>query len=142
MKTLSSSLDSKILARSENLQALTYLLTQNLPLECSGHFQVANIRHGTLVLVTESPVWTTRLRQLSAEILRLLRHHSHPMQHVEIKTRLQAMPVLEPRDINHSAVQRHLSQSASQLLETVSSSVEDEALKNALLKLSRRGKKQ
>ena len=136
MKTLGSILDPGLLARSKNLDALSHLLMQLLPLECSGHFQVASIRQRSLILVCESPAWATRLRQLSPEIIRLLNQHEYPFQHVEIKTRLQSMPDLQPKDINHAAVKRHLSESASKLLASTSASIADPSLRDALLKLS------
>jgi len=54
------------------LSKYSVLLRKILPPECLNHVEVANIRNQNLILITDSPVWTTRLRQLSPQILQFL----------------------------------------------------------------------
>ncbi len=141
MKSLGSILDPGLLAHSQQLHELTGLLTRILPLECNGHFHVASLRVRTLVLISDSPVWATRLRLASTEIVRLLNQHGHSIAHVEIRTRIQRITETTPALPATSAISRHLSDSAGQCLASASAAITDTKLRHALLKLSQRAKK-
>ena len=138
MKQLNTALDPTILAKARKLEHLTTLLRNELPPECDGHYQVAAIHDRTLVVVTDSPVWTTRLRQLGPLILQILENKTpQNLQHVRIISRHG------PTISNHEppTVKHELSQQSSQLIAQTASYIKDKPLQKALLKISRHGKK-
>jgi len=134
MKQFKNQLDTAILTKTRQLAYLTALMRKELPPETHEHYHVASIREKTLYIVTDSPVWTTRLRQLAPQILQITQIRSQ-CQHVHISSRLQpAANVPKP-----ATVMRQLSEKSSQLIRQTSSYIEDENLKKALLKMSRHG---
>ena len=138
MKQLNNALNPSILAQSRKLERLTMLLRNELPPECDGHYHAAAIHDNTLVIVTDSPVWTTRLRQLGPKILQLLKNKiPQSLQHVRIISRQG------PAVSNHKppVVKRELSQQSSQHIAQTASYIKDESLKKALLQISRHGQK-
>ncbi len=140
MKPLSRLLDPALLARSRRYDRLSLHLRQSLPAECDGHYAIAGIHQQELVIVVDSPVWATRLRQLAPQILALASEQQTALHHIQIKTRL---PNAEPLRITPPvrSVKRQLSPRASQQLSSAAAGIADPSLKNALLKLARRHKK-
>ena len=138
MKQLNNALDPGILAHARKLERLTMLLRKELPPECDGHYHAAAIHDSTLVIVTDSPVWTTRLRQLGPQILQLLKNKTpQNLQHVRIISRHgPAVSHHEPPVIQHE-----LSPQSSQLIAQTASYIKDKPLKEALLKMSRHAQK-
>lgn len=138
MKPLNNALDPVILAQTRKLEHLTMLLRNELPPECDGHYHVAAIHDGTLVIVTDSPVWTTRLRQLGPLILQTLKNKvPYSLQHVRIISRHgPVVSIYEPPVVKHE-----LSQQSSQHIAQTAAYIKDKPLKEALLKISRHGQK-
>lgn len=139
MKHIDHQLNHALVSKARHLEQLTALLDAQLPHETSGHYHVAAIDKSTLTIVTDSPVWASRLRQLGPDIIRMISEQSgKQVQHVKIISRHGSIRApLEPRP----AVDREMSETASQQLAQSASHIEDEALSEALLKLSRRGKR-
>ena len=138
MKQLNNTLSPAILAQAKKLERLTMLLRNGLPPECDGHYQAATIHDGTFVIVTDSPVWTTRLRQLGPQILQLLENKTpEKIQHIRVITRHG------PTVSNHkpAVIKRELSQQASRHIAQTAEYINDKSLKDALIKISKRGKK-
>ncbi len=138
MKQLNNVLDPAILAHSRKLDQLTMLLRNALPPECDGHYHAAAIHDNTLVIVTDSPVWTTRLRQLGPQILQLLKNKTpRKLQHVRIISRQG------PAVSNHQppVIKRELSQQSCQYIAQTANYIKDKALKDALLKIAQHGQK-
>jgi hypothetical protein len=138
MKPLNNALDPVILAQTRKLEHLTMLLRNKLPPECDGHYHVAAIHNSTLVIVTDSPVWTTRLRQLGPLILQTLKKKvPYSLQHVRIISRHgPAVSIYETPVVKHE-----LSQQSSQHIAQTAAYIKDKPLKEALLKISRHGQK-
>ena len=103
MKPINEQINPNFVNQAKKLARYTQLLRNILPVECHNHVQVANIRNHSLMLMTDSPVWTTRLRQLSPQILQFIRENSQNVDnkagtmpaneiihHVQISTRYQA----------------------------------------------------
>ncbi len=72
MKRINEQINPVFLQQTQKLAQFTKIIRAVLPAECLNHVKVANIRNQTLMLVTDSPVWTTRLRQLSPQILQFV----------------------------------------------------------------------
>ena len=112
-----------------------------LPPEFDGHVKVANVRNNSLILVTDSPVWTTRLRQLSSHILQALKDNSSNLpktqiiHHIQIQTRYQASGSPPPqRPVKQKP---ELSRNTAERLRQSADSIDDPQLKQALARLAK-----
>ena len=134
MDTFSHQLDPIIKKTVLRLTKYTQLLKNALPPDCENHFNVAKVHNKTIIIVADSPVWTSRLRQLGQLILEVMKKQTHEdLHHIKIITRHG--PVAD--DHNQKFITRQLSSSASDLIEQTASYCDDEQLSNALLKLSK-----
>jgi len=141
MRPINIHLDSKLTAQTRKLEHLTLILKNNLPPECDGHYHVASIRNDTVIIVTDSPVWTTRLRQLGPLILQALANSAadsvrQRLLHVRVISRHG--PSLNQRQ--PAVVKRTISQQSCRQIAQTASYISDKKLKNALLKISRHSK--
>ena len=97
---------------------------------------MANVDRNTLILQTESSAWASRLRYLAPAILEKLASRlgwTHVTQ-----TKVLVRPPLPP-DRCPSVQPAHMSPDSASLLREVAENTEDPALREALLRLSRRG---
>jgi len=146
MKHLNEQIDSKYVIQAKKLAQYTQLLHNILPIECRNHVQVGNIRNQNLMLITDSPVWTTRLRQLSPQILQYIRENTpntgntQTIHHVQIRTRYQAVDDREQRTASFKHPKPVISEKTAKLLSQSADSINHQALKTALLKIARHGK--
>ena len=134
MDTFSQQLDPKIKQTALQLTKYTRLLKNALPPECENHIHVAKVLNKTIVIVADSPVWTSRLRQLGQLVLETMKKHAdEDLHHIKIITRHG--PIVDEHDPKF--IKRHLSTTAGNLIEQTASYCDDEQLSDALLKLSR-----
>jgi hypothetical protein len=113
------------------------MLRSELPPESDGHYHVANIQNRTVVIMTDSPVWTTRLRQLGPRILTILHNSGRKnLLHIRVFSRPAQSPVAKPPDPVKTKP-RQISRQSSRLLNQAASSIGDDGLREALLKLAR-----
>ena len=136
MDTFSQQISSKIRQTAVQLSKYTAILKNALPPECGPYFNVATIQNKTITIVADSPVWTTRLRQLGPLILEAMKANTpQDLHHVKIITRHGTTTV-----DNHTQkpVKRHLSSESGKVIEQTASYLDDEQLSNALRKLSKR----
>ena len=134
MDSFSHQLDPKIKQTALKLSKYTRLLKKALPPECENHFNVANILNKTIVIVADSPVWATRLRQLGQSVLEAMNNQTQEdLHHVKIITRQG--PVADNH--NPKSIKRQLSSMAGDIIKQTATYCDDEELSNALLKLSR-----
>lgn len=113
------------------------MLRGELPPETDGHYHVANIQGRTLVIMTDSPVWTTRLRQLGPRILTILQNSGRKnLLHIRVFSRPARSPVARPPE-SVKTKPKHISLQSSRLLNQAASTIGDEGLREALLKLAR-----
>ena len=134
MDTFSHQLDPKIKQTALKLSKYTQLLKKALPPECENHFNVAKILNKTIVIVADSPVWTTRLRQLGQSVLETMNNQTQEdLHHIKIITRHG--PVADNHNPKH--IKRQLSTMAGDIIKQTASYCDDEELSNALVKLSR-----
>lgn len=137
MRPIQTRLDEQLISQAKRLDALTQCLKQSLPLECEGHYHVTRLQQGTLHLITDSPVWTTKMRQLGPRILEVLTQAGiKNLQHVNITSRVNYQPPARPAPVK---VRRELSREAGEQIARSADYIEDEALSNALKKLASRG---
>jgi len=113
------------------------MLRSELPPEIDGHYHVANIQDRTVVIMTDSPVWTTRLRQLGPRILAILQNGGRKnLLHIRVFSRPAQSPVAKPPG-SVKTKPRQISRQSSRLLNQAASSIGDDGLREALLKLAR-----
>jgi len=148
MKSINEQISPKIVIQAKKLAKYTQLLHQILPVECRNHVEVANIRNQNLMLITDSPVWTTRLRQLSPQILQHIQENStdtdtgggnnQVIHHVQIRTRYNSAgdSELHASKTEKKPVPR-ISEKTAELLSQSANSIDSEKLKAALLKVSK-----
>ena len=137
MDSFDSRLDGTLKKRARELGRLTALLRGELPPESDGHYHVANIRGNTLIIMTDSPVWTTRIRQLGPKILAVLQNSGGTkMQHVRVFSRPGKSVTIQPPPPETKP--KHLSARSGQLISQTASFIDDDGLRDALLKLARR----
>jgi len=156
MKPFNEQIDPKFMIQAKKLAQYTQLLQQVLPIECRNHVEVANIRNQNLMLITDSPVWTTRLRQLNPQILQFIRENSpntgtgdNKMQiihHIQISTRYNAVKTnhvgSHQQQVSSEKKNRqpHISEKSAALLSQSANSIDHQALKTALLRVASHAK--
>lgn len=137
MDSFNSRLDDSLKKRALELQQLTNLLRGELPPETDGHYHVANIQDRTLVIMTDSPVWTTRIRQLGPRVLTALHNSGRKkLLHIRVFCRPAQSAPVEPVKPAITPP-RQISRQSRQLLKQTASFIQDEGLRNALQKLAR-----
>jgi hypothetical protein len=150
MKSINEQINPKFVIQAKKLAFFTRLLHQILPVECHDHVAVANIRDQNLMLITDSPVWTTRLRQLSPQILQFIRsnttgddtNRADIIHHVQISTRYHASDSEKQQALNKK--NRHklqISTKTASMLSQSADSFDYQPLKSALLKIASHAKK-
>jgi len=143
MKLINEQINAKFLIQTQKLSRYSQLLHNFLPIEYRNHVAVANIRDQNLILITDSPVWTTRLRQLSPNILQFIAENSpnadntQTIHHVQISTRYQVSSV-QPQQSSSRKQRPHpqISDKTAELLMQSASSISDQRLKSALEKIA------
>jgi hypothetical protein len=145
MKPINEQINPKFVIQAKKLAQITRLLRPVLPVECHNHVQVANIRDQNLMLITDSPVWTTRLRQLSPQILQFL--HDNPLDtgeteqqiihHVQISTRYSPTSDKQQTLNKNKRQKLCISEKTATVLSQSANSIQHPQLKSALLKIAR-----
>lgn len=144
MKPINEKINADFVNHAKKLSQYKHLLSGILPIECRNHVEVANIRNQNLMLITDSPVWTTRLRQLSPQILNFIRKNSLDtdiIHHIQISTRYHTS---SDHQVQSSTGKNHplplISNKTAKLLTQSASSINHLPLKNALLKIASHSK--
>jgi len=137
MQNISNKLSQRFKKKALELSRLNHAVKISLPLDCHEHMEIADIRNNQLVILTDSPVWQTRLRLYSQTILEALHQHAGiKLNRVVLKLspKKRVIPEKPP-------VYRTISDKNSILIEQTANCVNDPDLQAALLKLSRKTKK-
>ena len=146
MKPINEQINPKFVQMAGKLTQYTRILQKVLPIECLNHVQVASIRQQSLMLITDSPVWTTRLRQLSPQILQFLHDNQasfispdneEVIHHIQISTRYKKNDTDEQRaSAKKDRIKPKISEKTSNLLAQSANSIENQQLKDALLRIA------
>ena len=147
MKPINEQINPNILIQAKKLTQFMQLLQNILPIECRNHVQVANIRNQNLMLITDSPVWTTRLRQLSPQILQYIQENASSnkkteiIHHIQISTRYHSTTGSAQTGIPEENLNKpEISEKTAKLLSQSANSINHQQLKKALLKIASHGK--
>ncbi|MDH5611638.1 MAG: DUF721 domain-containing protein [Gammaproteobacteria bacterium] len=137
MKPFNRLLNPVLISKSHQLEQLTSILNGELSPETAGHYHIADIDNSTLVVITDSPVWTTRLRQLGPMIIDIIFNRTgEKFQHIRIVSRQGSIKA--PCQISNT-INRVLSKKSGQQVAQAAEYIKDNELKEALLKFSKRG---
>ena len=136
MENLSEKLQQRILRKALELQKMEQAIKDSLPLDCHAHLNIGGIRENELILLTDSPVWQTRLRMFSQTILEaLLQHTGITLTRVKIKltpSKRLIEPALPPK--------RTLSKDRAKIINQTATCISDPELRQAMLRLSKKAK--
>jgi len=124
----------RLLKQSRSVQRLEQRLQGFLPAPLRDHCLLASIDGDNATLQASSPVWSSRLRYLTPDILRFLRGPCGQEQLRSLRIRV-AIPA-HARLVSHPPRQR-ISALAARYLRSAAQSSEDAGIRTALLKLSR-----
>ena len=134
MNNLSQKVSLRISKKALELQRLNIAVKASLPKDCREHMDVAAMRDKQLVIITDSPVWQTRLRMYSQSMLEALHQYTGiKLNRVYIKSTPKKR-VIEPP----LPVYRVLSTENSKLIKQTARCISDTRLQTALLNLSKK----
>ena len=146
MKQINEQINPLFLQQTQKLAQFTKILRAVLPVECLNHVKVANIRNQTLMLVTDSPVWTTRLRQLSPQVLKFIqenratlnstREKTDVIHHLRISTHYQTGTRKVGSQQKKRRKKLQVSRKTAELLSQSADSLDDNQLKKSLSRLA------
>lgn len=117
---------------AERLRQQEKALMQVLPQALQGHCRLARVSRDAVVLVTDSSAWGSQLRFLGPTLCEALKE-SLGYRPQRLRVRVASPPPAQPE-----ATPRRLSEQAGNHLEAAARSQTDPALKEALLRLSKR----
>jgi hypothetical protein len=118
-------------------QALLERIRPLLPAPLEDHCVWAILRDSDLTLLVDSPAWANRLRYLVPQLKQQLLRHGLQVRNIRIKVTILRGDA--GRRTRHRKA-NPLSRANAELLDCVARGIEDEGLRNALLRLSRRAK--
>lgn len=122
---------NRLLHKARQLQRLQSRLQSLLPAELAAHVQIANLRGTQLVLTADGSAWASRLRYLSADLLRQLQTAGWSCQHIDVKVASRFAPPSNPKK------PRSISATARHLLQQTAQHIDDPELAAALARLAR-----
>jgi hypothetical protein len=134
MDNISEKLSLRFRKKALELKRLNHAVKISLPVDCHDHMEIADIRDKQLIILTDSPVWQTRLRMYSQTILEALH------QHADIKLNRVTLKLSPKKRVieEKPPVYRELSEQSSNLIQQTANCVSDPDLQAALLRLSRK----
>ena len=155
MKSILQQLDPHLCARAKNLSVLTHILREETPAHSHTHFQVVNISKHSLNIVTDSSMWATKLRQLAPQLVAALQSKRSSkaykldlskiipenIQHIQIVTRPEQashVSLCQPEKTKKEPLQ--LSASGASQIASCAEFINDDKLKDALMKLSKQSR--
>lgn len=138
MQSISNLINRKIQFKAKQLEKLTRLIKASLPVNCQAHVQVADIRNFQLILMTDSPAWSSRLRLYSQNMIQILKEHTNiEINQVQIK-------LSQPQKIVEKPVRafRYLNKNTAKMIQQTAEAIDDPNLQRALKNLAKKtGKK-
>lgn len=137
MDNITNKLGQHILKKALQLKSLNQAVKSSLPTDCRDHIEIAGIRENQLIILTDSPVWQTRLRLYSQTMLEALHQHTG-IKLTRVKLRLTPPTRIVPEK---PPEQRILSSQSAKLIEQTANCVTDSDLQAALHRLSLKAKK-
>jgi len=127
----------KLITRAISISHLNTKLHSILEKSLINHCDIANFSDGTLVILTDSPAWISRLRYQIPTLLKQLQQLTEFQGLIQIKLRIQ------PKYVERTKQQlsrEPISKIAASCLTTLADSIQDSGLQMALRQLASRSK--
>lgn len=124
---------AELLQRAREIRRSTEQVRRQLPPDLAGHVTAAQFEEGRLVLLTDSPVWASRLRFAEPGLRASLNH----VGEIKVKV-LPSGGMIRTRKRSRPGVRTLSAQSAEQI-RAIAAAVSDPQLTRALLKLAAHG---
>lgn len=124
-----------LITQAQKLEFLNNKLLDLLPAPLPLHCHLAKIDGQTLVIIVDSPSWSARLRYSIPDLITKLKHHSQffiPIKNIEIKVH----PKWHTKPYHIPLKPRPISKETSKCLKETADSIENEAIKKALIRLA------
>ncbi len=133
MESMSQFIKPEILKKARLLDKLTRLIRACLPVDCQQHISVSAIRDNQLILLSDSPVWASKIRLYSQNMIQMLEENTHiRINKVRIK-QYQPKRVIE----KPAPKPRHLDNSTANMIKQTANSISDADLQQALNHLAK-----
>lgn len=129
---------SPLLRRAERGQQLTRDLRTLLPSPLANYCQVANLNGTTLTIVASSPVWAAKLRYLLPNLQKAFGSLSSLAQVTDIQIKISKLSQRQADPARGRQVR--MSPESAEHIRQIAEDIEDPALRESLLRLSRHGK--
>lgn len=127
-----------IVRRASNLKNLSLLVDQFIPAEIKPHYQLANFDNGYLIIIADTSAWATKLRYHSTAIMRNINDQKKlKIFGVKVKVKKQESKINNPQKQSENKI----SQNSKKAIANFASTIEDESLRESLLRLSKIVKK-
>lgn len=138
MKHLSSLINPEFARQTQQLARIDHVIKSALPVAGHPHIQVAHITDKELVIITDSPAWSTRLRLHTQDMLYMLSQHTDlDISSIRIRLLKNHQPAKPKQPIKQPI---RLSRSSAQLISQIAETITDPELKHSLEKLAKRTK--
>ena len=128
---------SKLLTKLENLEEINQLIASKLDSSLLNNCKVSNLRDGTLILSTNSPVWNHKLRFQSLDLLSALRADPRWSGLKAIEIRVDYIPQLEHSTSTDLFKPKPLSAASAKTISELADSVAFKPLAAVLKRLSK-----
>jgi len=133
MDSISHLINPKILQKARKLDKLTKLIRACLPIDCQQHIDVSSIRDNQLILISDSPVWASKIRLYSQNIIQMLEENAHiRINKVRIKQSQPKRVIEKP-----APIPRHLDNDTADMIKRTADSISDTDLQQALNHLAK-----
>jgi len=129
---------SRLLKRAEHGRQLTHDLRSLLPSPLASYCQAADLTEHTLTIIASSPVWAAKLRYLQPALLKAFSSAPRLSQVPDIKIKISSMG--QNRRDPAPGRKIHMSPQSAEAIRQAAAGIEDPALRETLLKLSRHAK--
>jgi hypothetical protein len=129
---------SHLLRRAERSVQLTHDLRSLLPSPLASYCQVSDLTGHILTVVATSPVWAAKLRYLQPALLKAFGSIPSLSQATEVNIKISKLSQPSPNPARSRKV--HMSPRSAEHIRQVAEAIEDPALRESLLRLSRHSK--
>lgn len=128
----------KFVGRIEQLKQISEIISSKLEPSLADNCHVANLRDGTLILATTSPVWNHKLRFSALDLLSALRSDPRWSGLKSIEVRVDYSATSENTSVINPNKPREISASGARSLLQAAESINNPQLALALVRVARR----
>jgi hypothetical protein len=128
----------KFVNKVEQLKQIHQLISTKLDPSLANHWQVANLREGTLVLTTSSPAWHHKLRFSAMDLLSALRADTRWSGLKAIDIRVDYLPLAENTSETKSRSRINISAQSAGHIQQSAQSISHKKLAEALSRLAKK----